>query len=48
MNANERFHEIIIKASHNPVMIDIIDRNLSHLRLKISFQRIKKHSANEC
>ncbi|MCY8512225.1 FCD domain-containing protein [Bacillus atrophaeus] len=25
MNANERFHEIIVKASHNPVMIDIID-----------------------
>jgi DNA-binding GntR family transcriptional regulator len=26
MNANERFHEIIVNASNNPVMIDIIDR----------------------
>lgn len=26
MNANERFHGIIVDASNNPVMIDIIDR----------------------
>lgn len=26
MNANERFHNDIVNASHNPVMIDIIDR----------------------
>lgn len=26
MKANERFHEIIVNASNNPVMIDIIDR----------------------
>jgi len=25
MNANEGFHEIIVQASNNPVMIDIVD-----------------------
>nr|WP_240689048.1 FCD domain-containing protein [Ammoniphilus sp. YIM 78166] len=25
MKANEEFHDIIVQASHNPVMVDIID-----------------------
>jgi len=33
MRANERFHEIIVQASHNPVMIDIIDRMQSIIYL---------------
>ncbi|WP_307441938.1 hypothetical protein [Bacillus atrophaeus] len=39
MNANERFHEIIIKASHNPVMINIIDRNLPPPEVKNQFSK---------
>lgn len=33
MRANERFHEIIVNASNNPVMIDIIDRMQSTIYL---------------
>ncbi|MCP8968073.1 GntR family transcriptional regulator [Ectobacillus ponti] len=33
MMANERFHEIIVHASNNPVMIDIIDRMQSTIYL---------------
>lgn len=33
MDANEQFHEIIVKASNNPVMIDIIDRMQSTIYL---------------
>jgi DNA-binding GntR family transcriptional regulator len=33
MNANQRFHEIIVNASNNPVMIDIIDRMQSIIYL---------------
>lgn len=33
MKANERFHEIIVHASNNPVMIDIIDRMQSIIYL---------------
>lgn len=33
MKANELFHEIIVKASNNPVMIDIIDRMSSIIYL---------------
>jgi DNA-binding GntR family transcriptional regulator len=33
MKANERFHEIIVQASNNPVMIDIIDRMQSIIYL---------------
>ncbi|MDR7240875.1 GntR family transcriptional regulator [Neobacillus drentensis] len=33
MEANERFHEIIVGASNNPVMIDIIDRMSSIIYL---------------
>ena len=33
MDANERFHEIIVGASKNPVMIDIIDRMQSTIYL---------------
>ncbi|MBT2657526.1 GntR family transcriptional regulator [Bacillus sp. ISL-18] len=33
MRANERFHEIIVHASNNPVMIDIIDRMQSTIYL---------------
>ncbi|MGC9934576.1 GntR family transcriptional regulator [Priestia aryabhattai] len=33
MIANERFHEIIVNASNNPVMIDIIDRMQSTIYL---------------
>jgi DNA-binding GntR family transcriptional regulator len=33
MNANERFHQIIVHASNNPVMIDIIDRMQSIIYL---------------
>jgi DNA-binding GntR family transcriptional regulator len=33
MEANERFHEIIVEASNNPVMIDIIDRMSSIIYL---------------
>lgn len=33
MSANEQFHEIIVQASHNPVMIDIIDRMQSIIYL---------------
>lgn len=33
MRANERFHEIIVNASNNPVMIDIIDRMQSMIYL---------------
>ncbi|MFC7394166.1 GntR family transcriptional regulator [Scopulibacillus cellulosilyticus] len=33
MKANERFHEVIVQASHNPVMIDIIDRMQSIIYL---------------
>lgn len=33
MNANERFHEIIVNASNNTVMIDIIDRMQSTIYL---------------
>ncbi|MDF2903364.1 MAG: GntR family transcriptional regulator [Bacillus sp. (in: firmicutes)] len=33
MKANERFHEIIVNASNNPVMIDIIDRMKSIIYL---------------
>lgn len=33
MNANERFHAIIVGASNNPVMIDIIDRMQSMIYL---------------
>ncbi|MEH7120673.1 GntR family transcriptional regulator [Neobacillus vireti] len=33
MRANEHFHEIIVQASHNPVMIDIIDRMQSIIYL---------------
>lgn len=33
MHANERFHEIIVHASNNPVMIDIIDRMQSIIYL---------------
>ncbi|MCM3567348.1 GntR family transcriptional regulator [Neobacillus mesonae] len=33
MNVNERFHEIIVTASNNPVMIDIIDRMQSIIYL---------------
>ncbi len=33
MQANEKFHEIIVQASNNPVMIDIIDRMQSIIYL---------------
>jgi DNA-binding GntR family transcriptional regulator len=33
MNANERFHNVIVNASNNPVMIDIIDRMQSIIYL---------------
>lgn len=33
MKANEKFHEIIVQASNNPVMIDIIDRMQSIIYL---------------
>ncbi|WP_182103538.1 GntR family transcriptional regulator [Niallia taxi] len=33
MKANERFHEIIVQSSNNPVMIDIIDRIQSTIYL---------------
>ncbi|MCE4051487.1 MULTISPECIES: GntR family transcriptional regulator [Bacillaceae] len=33
MKANERFHEIIVQSSNNPVMIDIIDRMQSTIYL---------------
>jgi DNA-binding GntR family transcriptional regulator len=33
MSANKRFHEIIVNASNNPVMIDIIDRMQSTIYL---------------
>lgn len=33
MKANERFHEIIVNASNNPVMIDMIDRMQSIIYL---------------
>ncbi|MEW9503543.1 FCD domain-containing protein, partial [Jeotgalibacillus marinus] len=33
MNANKKFHDLIVQASRNPVMIDIIDRMQSIIYL---------------